>query len=57
MTAITGVLSMLYFDASTGKTLHMNGSNNRPLNGLDNFDPLKLREYLEDGRGVTTPGF
>ena len=57
MTAITGVLSMLYFDASTGKTLHMNGSNNRPLNGLDNFDPLKLREYLEDGKGVTTPGF
>jgi gamma-glutamyltranspeptidase/glutathione hydrolase len=57
MTTITGVFSMLYHDAATGQTIHLNGSNNAPLAPLENFDLANLAAELKTGRGVTTPGF
>ena len=57
MTTITGVYSMLYYDAASGKTIHLNGSNNRPLEGLEKFNRLNLVNELKTGRGVTVPGF
>jgi gamma-glutamyltranspeptidase/glutathione hydrolase len=57
MTTITGVFSMLYHDATTGRTIHLNGSNNAPLAPLVNFNMKNLAAELKTGRGVTTPGF
>jgi gamma-glutamyltranspeptidase len=57
MTTITGVFSMLYCDAATGQTIHLNGSNNAPLTPLENFEMRNLVAELKTGRGVTTPGF
>lgn len=53
MTTITGVLSMLYFDAASGKTSYVNGGMNVPLAGLPGFSAADLRT----GRGVGVPGF
>ncbi len=53
MTTITGVLSMLYFDAGSGKTTYVNGGMNVPLAGLPGFSGADLRT----GRGVGVPGF
>ena len=53
MTGITGVLSMLYFDAETGVTTYVNGSAARPAAPLDGFSPADLAT----GRGVAVPGF
>jgi gamma-glutamyltranspeptidase/glutathione hydrolase len=57
MTTITGVFSMLHYDADTGQTIHLNGSNNAPLAPLENFNLRNLTAELKTGRGVTTPGF
>jgi gamma-glutamyltranspeptidase/glutathione hydrolase len=57
MTTITGVFSMLYYDAATSQTIHLNGSNNAPLAPLENFEMRNLVAELKTGRGVTTPGF
>jgi len=53
MTSITGVLSMLYFDASTGKTTYVNGSCDAPKAELPGFNAGDLLR----GRGVAVPGF
>ncbi len=53
MTGITGVLSMLYFDAGTGETTYVNGSAARPAAPLDGFSPADVAT----GRGVAVPGF
>ncbi len=53
MTTITGVLSMLYFDAATGETTYVNGSVNAPAAALPGFSPGDLL----GGRGVAVPGF
>ena len=57
MTTITGVFSMLYYDAATGQTIHLNSSNNAPLEPLEKFVMRNLSAELKTGRGVTTPGF
>lgn len=57
MTTITGVFSMLYFDASSERTKHLNGSNNAPLAKLEKFNLMNLMAELKTGRGVTVPGF
>jgi gamma-glutamyltranspeptidase/glutathione hydrolase len=53
MTTITGMLSMLYYDAGSGKTTYMNGCMNAPLVELKGFNALDL----EGGRGAGVPGF
>lgn len=53
MTTITGVLSLLYHDAATGKTSYLNGGMNAPLAELPGFGEADLRT----GRGAGVPGF
>lgn len=53
MTGITGVLSLLYFDAATQETTYVNGSLNAPLSPIKK---LKMSD-LSTGRGVAVPGF
>ena len=53
MTGITGVLSLLYFDAATGRTHYVNGGMNAPLAKLVGWGPTSL----ESGLGVGVPGF
>ncbi len=53
MTSITGVLSMLYYDAKSGTTTYVNGSGNAPKAELPGFNPGDLKT----GRGVAVPGF
>ncbi len=53
MTGITGVLSMLYFDAATGKTSYVNGGMNRPLAELEGWGPTATTT----GLGCGVPGF
>lgn len=53
MTTITGMLSMLYFDAATRKTTYVNGGMNMPLAGLPGFNVADLKT----GRGAGVPGF
>ncbi len=58
MTTLTGVFSILYYDAKTGKTRYMNASNNAPKAlPLKNKDLSNMREMAKDGRMVTVPGF
>ncbi len=57
MTTLTGVFSMLYFDAASGTTHHLNGSNNAPLTPLEGFRLGNLMRELKTGRGVAVPGF
>jgi gamma-glutamyltranspeptidase/glutathione hydrolase len=53
MTGITGILSMLYYDAATQKTTYVNGNMNAPLQSLAGFNV----NDLGTGRGVSVPGF
>jgi gamma-glutamyltranspeptidase/glutathione hydrolase len=53
MTTITGVLSLLYYDADSGRTTYLNGSMNRPLADLPGFGVADL----STGRGVGVPGW
>ena len=53
MCTIFGVLSMMYYDASTGKTSYLNGSMNAPLAGLPGYGA----HDLAGGRAVSVPGF
>ena len=53
MTGVTGILSMLYYDAASGKTTYVNGNMNAPLKPLIGFNPGDLAT----GRGVAVPGF
>jgi len=53
MTGITGVLSMLYFDAASGETTYVNGSAARPMAAIDGFSGADIA----GGRGVAVPGF
>ena len=58
MTTLTGVFSILYHEAATGKNTFVNGSCNAPL-GFDRkgFDMTKFRDYLKTAKGVIVPGF
>lgn len=53
MTGITGVLSMLYYDAATRKTHYVNGGMNRPMAPLAGWGP----GATATGLGVGVPGF
>ena len=53
MTGITGVLSMLYFDAGSGAVTYVNGSAARPMADLSGFSA----DSLSTGMGVAVPGF
>ncbi len=53
MTGITGVLSMLYYDAATGETTYVNGGANAPLAPLAGFSAADIAT----GRGPGVPGF
>jgi gamma-glutamyltranspeptidase/glutathione hydrolase len=53
MTTITGVLSLLYYDAKSGKTTYMNGGMNAPQAPLPGFSVADLNT----GRGVAVPGW
>ncbi len=53
MTGITGILSMLYYDAASKNTTYVNGNMNAPLKPLIGFNPSDLNT----GRGVSVPGF
>ncbi len=58
MTTLTGVYSILYYDAKTGKTQYINGSNNAPKNmPLKAGDLKNLGPMSKDGRMVTVPGY
>lgn len=53
MCGITGVFSLLYFDAKTGQTTYVNGGMNAPLAPLTGWGP----KALETGLGAGVPGF
>lgn len=53
MTAITGVLSMLYYDAASGRTHYVNGGMNAPMAPLTGWGP----GVLATGLGAAVPGF
>lgn len=53
MTGITGVLSMLHYDAATGETTYVNGGANAPLAPLPGFSAADIAT----GRGPGVPGF
>jgi gamma-glutamyltranspeptidase/glutathione hydrolase len=53
MTGITGVLSMLYYDAATGETSYVNGGMNKPLAPLEGWGAAALGT----GLGAAVPGF
>ncbi len=59
MTTLTGVFSLQYYDAKTGKVTYLNASNNAPLNFPLTLEQLgkESTAILADGRGVTVPGF
>lgn len=53
MCGITGVFSMLYYDAKTGKTDYINGGMNAPLAKLTGWGP----KAIETGLGAGVPGY
>ena len=53
MTTITGMLSLLHRDATTGATVAMNASVNAPMAPMDGFSAADA----VSGRGVAVPGF
>lgn len=58
MTTLTGVFSMLYYDAATGKTSYVNGSCNAPLaTKKEDFSLLKLTSIAKTPQGALVPGF
>ncbi len=56
MTTITGVFSMLYHEAATGKNYYLNGTNARPLNCPD-LDLAKMAEEMRTANYVCVPGY
>lgn len=59
MTTLTGVFSLQYYEAKTGKVTYLNCSNNAPLNFPLTVQMLstEMNAIFADGRGVTVPGF
>lgn len=58
MSTITGVLSMLYYDAKTGKASYVNGSCNAPLAfNPATFNLMEVMNLARDPEGVIVPGF
>src|SRR5581483_1821540 len=53
MSTIFGVLSMMHYDAKSGKTSYLNGSMNVPKAGLAGFGA----HDIAGGRAVAVPGF
>ena len=53
MTGVTGVFSILYYDAKTGKTDYINGGMNAPLAKLTGWGP----NATATGLGAGVPGF
>lgn len=53
MTHITGVLSLLYYDAAADEVTYMNGNMNAPVEPMPDFS----EEDITTGRGVGVPGF
>jgi len=53
MTGITGVLSLLYYEAATGKTHYVNGGMNAPMAKLSGWGP----GATATGLGAGVPGF
>jgi len=53
MTTVTGMLSLLYYDARTKKFSYINGTVNRPRATLEGFS----RNDVSGGRAVAVPGF
>lgn len=53
MTGITGVLSMLHYDAASGQTSYVNGGMNAPMAPLTGWGP----GALATGLGAAVPGF
>jgi gamma-glutamyltranspeptidase/glutathione hydrolase len=53
MSGVTGVLSMLYYEASTGRTRYVNGGMNAPLAKLTGWGP----NATATGLGAGVPGF
>ncbi len=53
MGTVFGMLSMLHYDAKSGRTEYMNSSLNAPLAGLPGFSPADAGT----GRSVAVPGF
>ncbi len=53
MGTIFGMLSLMHFDAASGRTEYMNSSMNAPLAGLPGFSGADIAT----GRGVAVPGF
>jgi gamma-glutamyltranspeptidase / glutathione hydrolase len=53
MTTITGMLSLLHYDAATRTSSYLNGNVNAPLEPLGTY---RARDNVT-GRGVATPGF
>ncbi|MEQ8263855.1 gamma-glutamyltransferase [Pseudohaliea sp.] len=56
MTTITGVFSMLYYEAATGKSYYINGTNARPLNCPD-LDLSKMAQEMGTADYVCVPGY
>jgi gamma-glutamyltranspeptidase / glutathione hydrolase len=58
MTTLTGVFSMLYYDAKTGKTKYVNGSCNAPLaHKKAEFKMADLPKIVKTANGALVPGF
>ena len=58
MTTLTGVFSMMYYNARTGKTSYVNGSCNSPLaTKKEEFSPINLASHIKTGKSVLVPGF
>lgn len=53
MTTITGMLSMLHFDAASGESTYCNGAVNAPLAPLPGFSAADIA----GGRGIAVPGW
>jgi gamma-glutamyltranspeptidase / glutathione hydrolase len=58
MTTLTGVFSMLYYNAKTGKTKYVNGSCNAPLAmKKEDFGLANLSKISTTAKSVLVPGF
>jgi gamma-glutamyltranspeptidase / glutathione hydrolase len=58
MTTLTGVFSMLYYDAATGETTYVNGSCNAPLaTKKENINLAQIMQIAKTPMSVLVPGF